>query len=200
MSIVTEQALSRILNQFIDGPNIVNLFVAILNRFEDSHAMLLELLVHRFLDTAEGVWLDYIGDIVGVARPFEPILGDNIFTFKSIGEADDPDKGFGSTSNPLIGGVFQSITGAVTDTLADDDTYRLYIKAKAQVSFARGTVQDVWRLVDFVFPTLTDINVTSPNIGEVKVLTTPILEAFERKLIEKYAPVAAGIKAFAPIA
>jgi hypothetical protein len=199
MSIVTEQALSRILNQFIDGPNFVNLFTAILNRFEDSHAMLLELLVHRFIDTAEGVWLDYIGDIVGVPRPYEPILDANIFTFKSIGEADDPDKGFGTTSSPLIGGLFQTIDGITTDTLADDETYRVYIKAKAQVTFARGTVQDIWLMVDFIFPTLTDINVTSPNIGEVKVLTTPVLQAFERKVVEKYAPVAAGIKVFAPI-
>jgi hypothetical protein len=198
MGIRTDTAIARILNQFVDGYNFVELFRRILYRFEDSEDILLNLAVHRFIDTAEGVWLDYIGDIVGVPRPFEPIPDDEIFTFKAKGETDDPDKGFGSTSNPLIGGVFQTIDGVTTDVPASDETYRLYIKAKASITFDRGTVQDIWKLVDFLYPTLTDINVTSPNVGELKIETTPLLTSFERRLVEKFAPVVAGVKTIVP--
>jgi hypothetical protein len=195
MGIRTDTAISRILNQFIDAPNFVELFRRILYRFEDSEAILVDLATKRFIDTAEGVWLDYIGDIIGVARPYEPIPDDEIFTYKSIGESDDPDKGFGEIGSPTLGGVYQILAGITGETQATDEIYRLYIKAKAEITASKGTFRDIWGMVDFIFPTLTDINVTAPNVGEVQIETTPTLSLFERRLIENFAPVVAGIKA-----
>jgi hypothetical protein len=192
MATLTEIALSRLLNQFSDAQKLVELFIRILNRFEDSNNILEYLLTKRFLDTAEGVWLDVIGDIIGIPRPYEPIEDDEIFTFKSIGQADDPDKGWGTITSSTIGGKFQTIEGITTDQLASDDVYLNNIKAKAYVTFTKGTVHDVWGLVNFVYPTLTDITVTIPKIGEVKIETTPTLQAYERRVIRNLSPVVAG--------
>lgn len=93
------RALSRIPDQFRQKPFYQQLITAIVNRSEESDAILADLATKRWLDTAEGVWLDTVGEIIGIPRFYEPIT-EGIFTYNGLGpellvdgDAEDPGVG-----------------------------------------------------------------------------------------------------------
>ncbi len=184
------KAIGRLLNQFSDGPNWQALLTAVAARFEDTDIVLEGLLLYRTIETAEGVWLDQVGEIVGFVRPAEEVPDSNVFTLKSVGDSDDPNKGFSSLS-ALDGGVLTSLNGLPTETPASDDIYRDYLKAKVKATYSKSTIPAIYEFIKFVFSIESEIR--SPDIGYVTVELATALTGAQRRIIERLAPVSAGV-------
>ena len=83
------------LKQFRSSTNWQKLFTAIAERFDNQLDVIESLRDYRGLETAEGVWLDIIGDILGCPRPNAEQPYSTIFAFKDAEEdLDDSFKGF----------------------------------------------------------------------------------------------------------
>jgi len=190
MSVKGDKMQSRPLNQFQVTARLLSLLDAVNNRFEDSDAVLDYLLYYRFLDTASGVWLDTLGTIIGLARPYTE--RDDIFTFKTVGEADDTTLSYGSVGG-TGNGVYSSLTGTPTTTLVDDTVYRALLKARIFATFAEPTIPNIYLFIKAAFnDTESVITVTTPGTVEVELVTA--LTNGERRLLEQVAPVAAGFE------
>lgn len=117
-----DTAISLRLSQMYDSPNYTAVLLAIAQAYDDQDAVL-NYLGTLSLDTAQGVWLDIFGAIIGQGR-------------KVITELPLQYKYFGFTNiNPNAGGfgslvATQSSAPTETSTLADPD-YRRVLKAKA---------------------------------------------------------------------
>lgn len=78
------RALSRIPDEFVGQPFYQAFMTSIVARLEESDQILADLATMRWIDTAEGVWLDTVGEIVGIPRFYEPIT-EGIFTYNGLG-------------------------------------------------------------------------------------------------------------------
>lgn len=78
------RALSRIPDEFVGQPFYQAFMTSIVARLEESDQILADLATMRWIDTAEGVWLDTVGEIVGIPRFYEPIT-EGIFTYNGFG-------------------------------------------------------------------------------------------------------------------
>ena len=83
----------------------------------------------RDIDEAEGVWLDYLGVLVGVRRPAttDPTLDDR-FGFTEAGEQFDVAPFRGSTANAAVYPL-------------PDATFRRFVKARAIMVLGDGTIR-----------------------------------------------------------
>lgn len=188
MSVKGDKMVSRLLNQFTVSTRLIDLLGAINARFDDSDDVLDYLLYYRFIDTASGVWLDVIGDIVGLTRPFTE--RDDIFTFKTIGEADDTTLSYSAVAGST-GGVWSSLNGTPTTTLVSDTIYRAILKARIFATFADPTIANIYLFIKAAFND-TESTVTVPTPGSIEVELATALTNSERRLLVQYAPVAAG--------
>jgi hypothetical protein len=68
MTNIVDLALEKIIEQFKEKDNLINFLSAILKPASDLEVDLNNLLTKRWIDTAEGVQLDGLGDIVGEPR------------------------------------------------------------------------------------------------------------------------------------
>jgi hypothetical protein len=189
----TTQALSRLLNQYSDATRIIDLLTDIFARIEDSNDILDDLLNLRDLDSATGVWLDVLGVIVGVERPYKELSSAFIFTFKSNpADPDDPDKAFYDPGGPT-GGYYQSYEGLrdPSGDLADDTEYRKLVKAKALANHVVGTIDDIALFIHGAFGVVSDVQ--DPISGEVEVELASALSQSERRAVEQLAPLLAGV-------
>lgn len=188
----TDKAISRLLNQFSDSDNLKDFLEAIVARLEDTDIVLEGLLLYRTINTAEGIWLDQIGDIVGYPRPAKEVADSGIFTLKSVGDSDNPDQGLSSLS-AMDGGVLTSLNGLPLDENATDATYRQYLKGKVRATYTNATVSAIFEFVDFVFGDGTCDLVVIPAVGEVEIYLATALTGAERRVLEKLVPRSAGV-------
>lgn len=189
----TSQALGRLLNQYSDSERIRDLLTDIFARLEDSNDILDDLLTKRDLNTATGVWLDILGDIVGVSRPYKALSADNIFTFKSNpGDPDDADKAYYDPGGPT-GGYYQSAEGLrdPSGDLMGDTEYRKLVQAKALANHVIGNIDDIAAFIKEAFG--VDSDVQDPIPGEVEVTLAASLNQDERRAVEELAPLSAGV-------
>lgn len=188
MSIKGEKMKLRLLDQFKVSTRLKSLLDVINNRFDDGDELLEYLQYYRFLDTASGVWLDIIGRIVGLLRPFDE-QDDSIFTYKSVGDPDDTTLAY---SNVLgtTGGAYQSLDGLPTTDYILDPEYRLLLKAKIFSSYAAPTIRNIYLFVKNTFGIESTVTVPTPGTVEVEIAST--LTNYERRTLVQYAPVAAG--------
>lgn len=142
---VTIKALSRLAYQFQDSDKFKAFLTAFLDEFQYLQDQNENLKTLRYLNTAQGVQLDGIGEILGLTRPTRPVDVAGLFGFVD----DDTAKGFGILSNPDIGGNFWDGTQAVV--LIGDDLYRLLLRAKAIENQTAMIVDDTTRLISFMF-------------------------------------------------
>jgi hypothetical protein len=189
------KAISRLLNQFTDGPNWLALLTAFMARPEDTDIVLEGLLLERTIDTAEGVWLDQVGDIVGYPRPAEEVGDSGIFTLKAVGDADNSAQGL-SSLGALDGGVLTSLVGLPTGNTASDTVYRQYLYGKVRATYSGSGYADVFTFIDFVFGTGTCSAVTSDDVGVVKIELATSLSGAERRIVEQLAPRSAGVELY----
>lgn len=193
-SIVDHQdaAKKRLIIQYKESDTIRLYLDAVLSLANDLERVFCDLLLKRFIDTAEGVNLDIIGELVGQPRV---LIDASIIEFFGF-EGDPTARGFTSLSSPETGGRFRSVNESTTGniTLTDED-YRLFIRARIIKNNTRASREDIIAMIIFVFGA-ADVEITEGdraylvNIG--KVLTNN-----ERALVQStdLLPKPQGIKA-----
>lgn len=139
-----ELALSRLAFQFRDSANLKALLTAIATDFNDEDTAFGQLLADRYIETATGVQLDYIGEIVGLERPSD-VDSTDYFGFLEDGTA----LGFTTLSDPSIGGGWYSLSAAAAPI--SDDRYRVLLKLKAALNSTSMTVEETISMVAFVY-------------------------------------------------
>lgn len=100
----------------------------------------LDFLSNFSIDNLNGKWLDMLGVVLGLPRPYSsrPVL-DNMFEFDNTHFMLDPEKHGLSTSIPIVidgvaydrndGGVLDSIYFSDEQTPVNDSVYKMYLKA-----------------------------------------------------------------------
>ena len=142
---VVEKGLSRLAYQFKDSIKFKGFLEAFLQEYQELDVSGLQLLNERYLDSAEGVQLDGIGEIVGLGRPLKDVDVAGLFGFL----LDTTSIGFGTFVDLDLGGNFWD--GTITQVLIGDDLYRLLIRAKIIENQTAMVVDDTLRLVSFTF-------------------------------------------------
>ncbi len=135
-------AESRLAVQFKESPNLINYIRLLLRENDDLETVFQELFSERTLDTAVGVNLDVIGEIVGQERGFSQSVSQTFFGFAGAIGADT----FGSSGagNSATGSVFKSVSDIeFVDVTFDDDTYRIFIRSKISKNITRVTIDEV---------------------------------------------------------
>lgn len=189
MSVKGEKMKSRLLNQFQVSTRLKQLLDVINARFDDGDALLEYLLYYRFLDTASGVWLDIIGDIVGIPRPYDEV-DTGIFTYRALADPNDSTLGYTDIAGSTDGGQYQSLDGILLGDKIDDTEYRGLIKAKIFSTKVKPNIQNIYLFIKNTFG--IESTVTDDNPGEIEVEIASTLTAFQRRVLTKYAPVASG--------
>ena len=145
MSNVITKGLSRLAYQFEDSTKFQAFIESFLQQLEDLDISGLQLLNERYLNTAVGVQLDGVGEIVGLERPKKEVDVAGLFGF-----IDDPTSlGFGTSLDTDIGGNFWD--GISEYVLIGDDLYRALIRAKIIENQTAMIVDDTLRLISFTF-------------------------------------------------
>jgi hypothetical protein len=102
----------------------------------------------RSIDTAEGVQLDIIGDIIGQPRLL--MSPDNLYYFGFQNSLNT--LGFASSKNPSSGGLFYTTDSEKRERiLIGDEFYRLLIRAKIQKNICSGTPDEIIKAIMFIF-------------------------------------------------
>jgi hypothetical protein len=184
-------ALSRVMSQFVNSKRYVELLRTIVERIEDTDALLADLATKRWLDTAEGVWLDMIGVIIGIPRFFEEHQGP-FFTYKSAYPGvDDPTLAYSQLPAPATGGRYQSVFGIDTDQFISDADYRKWLKAKAKSTKSAGTLADVYTFVKEALDVETTVTLGGTRL--IKIVPDTPLSSWKQARIRQWAPVNSGI-------
>jgi len=173
------EARDRITQQFVNK-DIIDRYLQLLIDQQDSiQTVFKDLIQKRSIDEATGATLDIIGEIVG--QPRELISADlfNFFGFQGALKADT----FGDFGIPTTGSKFydfgQPLGGNV---LLDDETYRLFIKAKILKNRTASTPEEFLAFVNFLFGTTTTAIITEGE-AEYTVLFGRELSTFEQVLL-----------------
>lgn len=187
-----DQAVGRLLNQFHRSINIINLIKALVARLEDGDDILGDLATMRWISTAEGVWLDEAGEIIGIERFYEAD-DDNIFTYKdAFPGVDDPALGYSALPAPGAGGRYMSENGLFLPTKIDDDEYRKWIYVKAFVTGKAGKYNDIYNFIKLAFDDL-ESNVTLGGTRKIHVEIATALTQNERIQLVNFAPVSSAV-------
>lgn len=103
------------------------------------------------IDNLDGKWLDMLGVILGLPRPYStrPVL-DNLFEFDNTNFMLDPEKHGLSTSIPIVidgvaydrsdGGVLDSIYFSDEQTPVNDNVYKMYLKATSMLKRSHSII------------------------------------------------------------
>lgn len=183
---VTTKGIGRLAYQFKDSTDFQAFITAFLQELQDLYTSGNQLLEDRYLDTAEGLQLDGIGEIIGLERPITGISVAGVFGF-----LDDPTSlGFGTLLDPDIGGNFWN--GLGTEVLIGDNLYRMLIKAKIIENQTAMTVDDTLRLISYTFGG-APVRYMLPSNLHPRYDIGKILDAFEINLLPEL-PVLIGIE------
>jgi hypothetical protein len=174
-----EEARDRVTEQFKDKTVFDKYLQLLIDQQDSIQQVFKDLIQKRSIDEATGATLDIIGEIVG--QPRELISADlfNFFGFQGAYKADT----FGDFGLPQIGSKFLdygSPTGG--NVLLDDETYRLFIKAKILKNRTASTPEEFLAFVNFIFGTTTTAIIEGQ--AEYTVLFGRELSVFEQVLLD----------------
>ena len=93
----------------------------------------------RDVDTATGIWLDWLGTRVGLDRPSVPDPSADAFGFEGAGTGWD--------RAPFRG---SSTVGALRPL--PDETFRRFVRARGILVFSEGSFQDFWQACRIIDP------------------------------------------------
>jgi hypothetical protein len=186
-----ETAKSRILSQFSDSQRFQELLEVLLGPIDDLELVIGQLETLLCLETSEGIWLDVLGEIVGVARPNLVVPPELLFTYKDIGAPDNPLQGFGGIPPGTTFGLYDSLYGLEQDIPAEDPQYRDLIRAKAASTFSSPSLPSIYQFIRSTFN--VECHLTEPYAGKVDVTIDTYLSSKDRADLVNNAPVAAGI-------
>lgn len=138
-----------------------------------------QLMQERSLDTAVGVNLDNIGEIVGQPRTLLNVDVFEFFGFKGVPNAGS----FGNLYDPSVGAIFWDNTkprfGNIT---LSDDIYRIFIKAKIAKNSTHATPEEVMDFTNFIFST-TGSTIQYEGKAAYTLFVGKLLTSFERSLL-----------------
>lgn len=193
MGILKDTILKRLLDQFRDCPNW-NTYLELLG--DDAEDDLIDTSVdistRSWLDTAEGWWLDRVGEIIGLLRPPEEET-DNIFTVTEAGDSSqDVLHGWGEVGEPTTGGFVWDLFGITTGVPASDSTYRDYIDAKIFATNSDASIPGIarWMMNSF------GLAVTVTRTGTRRFTVTLPASGYDlrqRRYMELLCPAVAGV-------
>lgn len=174
-----EEARSRVTFQFSDKPMFDKFVQLMLANNIDIQLALKDLMQKRSIDTAEGVQLDIIGEIVGQPRTLIDTALLKYFAFDGVLDGE----GYGSLDDLTVGGNWYSLGQPLAgNTLLNDEQYRLFIKAKILKNRTNATPNDFLEFIKFVYG--TEINcVISEGNAEFTILVGKELNSFEKALL-----------------
>lgn len=145
-----EQARSRVTEQLKEKPVFDRYLQLMVDGSLEVQQVLKDLMQKRSIDTAEGVQLDILGEIVGQPRT---LINADLFSFFGFMGHWQSDS-YGSLDLEGVGSVWwdgeASSAGNIT---LNDDLYRLLIRAKIAKNSTRATPEDIMELANFVFDT-----------------------------------------------
>lgn len=173
------EARDRSTEQFKNKDVIDRYLQLLLDQQESIQQVFKDLLQKRSIDEATGATLDIIGEIVG--QPRELISADlfNFFGFQGAIKADT----FGDFGISTTGSRFYDFgTPLGGNVLLDDETYRLFIKAKILKNRTASTPEEFLAFVNFLFGTNTTAILSEGN-AEYNILFGRELSTFEQVLL-----------------
>lgn len=142
------QARSLVATQYVESAKFLSTLAAVMAQVQDLENALLSLQEISDVDTAEGVNLDVIGDIVGVTRYIPASVLIPFFGFSDTLAGLT----FGEEGSAGIGGrLYDDGEPYVATSVLADPEYRLLIKAKIIKNHAIGTNNDVIEGLNFIF-------------------------------------------------
>ncbi len=146
------QAKGRITEQF-KNKDVFNRYVELLiSQQTQLQQVFKDLIQKRSIDEATGDQLDIIGEIVGQPRE---LISVDLFAFFGFQGALNSDS-FGDFGNPATGSKFYDFgTPLGGNVLLDDETYRLFIKAKILKNTTASTPEQLISFINFLFGTTT---------------------------------------------
>lgn len=180
-----ENALSRLYNQFHDKPNLEAVLELIASGYDDIDDALLYL---GGLDvyTAQGVWLDLIGTIVGQGRRIETPILVEFFGFAETAGG----RGFGQAR-------FRTSQDTITETtVLNDPEYRKAILARVAKNFGDVSKPGIIQALQIIIDT-DNIYVRNSGGAKISISIGKVLTDTEKNLIDALdiVPSAAGIGA-----
>lgn len=174
-----ELARSRVTEQLKDKQTFDRYLQLLVKNHAEFELVLQQLMQLRSIDTAEGVNLDNIGEIVG--QPRELLEADlyEYFGFQGAVNAQS----MGEFGNVQVGGQFYNYGDPFGgNILLDDATYRSFIKAKIFKNTAASTPEEFIRVINAIFNTSVSALIAEGD-ASVTLLFGRQLTNFERALL-----------------
>lgn len=185
-TLATRQMLYRVLNQYSQGDKWNNTISEVGALFDETDAVLYEMLFGRFLDTAVGVHLDRVGGFIGLKRGYAQQT-EGILTWYDA-------------SGPYVGaetwgyGVWTSSKGLFTDEKWSDDEYKHRIRVRAKSRGLGGSIPEIYTWITESFGVGCVITVPEPM--KINIELSGIYTALDVWLIENESPALPGVEVF----
>ncbi len=155
-----QQGIGRLIHQWQDKPRVVGLLTSWLENVQQVEEVFDQLLTERSIDTAVGVQLDIIGELVGQKRLVTNGTYLRYFGFKGAPTAAGFNKEpFGIVGQPLL-----------TTRRLDDMEYRLFLKAKAASNGSSGTAEAVVTFFKLLYGQSTTVLVRDSGIAQADII------------------------------
>lgn len=152
---------------------ITNAEIEIQNVFKD-------LMQLRDLDSAEGAQLDVIGRIVGQDRV---LINADLYTFFGFVGALKAGS-FGDVGNSLVGSRFLDYGSPTGGNITlDDETYRLFIRAKIYKNTTRSTPEEFIEVINLIFGTTGTFLSENGNANATVFFSRPLSD-IEKGLLQ----------------
>lgn len=173
------EARDRVTEQF-KGKDVFDRYLQLLiTQQQELQQVFKDLLQKRSIDEATGAQLDIIGEIVGQPRE---LISVDLFTFFGFQGAPNADS-FGELGSTSIGGQFYNFGSPLGgNVLLNDETYRLFIKAKILKNNTRCTPEEFLQFINTLFGT-TQTAITEGPEAEFIVFIGRPLSTFEQNLL-----------------
>ena len=138
-----------------------------------------QLMQERSLDTAVGVNLDNIGEIVGQPRTLISVDIFEFFGFQGVPNAGS----FGDFYDPSVGDIFYDANNPRFGNITlSDDVYRIFIKAKIAKNSTHATPEEVMEFANFIFST-SGSNIQDEGNAAYTLYIGRLLTGFEISLL-----------------
>lgn len=176
-------ARSRITEQFRDKPVLDRMLQLLLAAQIEIQSALKDLMQLRSLDTATGEQLNILGRIVGQDRV---LLNSDLYSFFGFQGALKAGS-MGTLEDPTVGSIFYSLGAPLGGNIElDDETYRLFIRAKILKNTTASTSEEFIRSINLIFGSSAVIAIEDESAGQsgnVTVLFNRHLSDFERAIL-----------------
>lgn len=177
-------ARTRTTEQFtLENAPTFDAFLKLLTvEMQNLQAVFKDLMQLRTLDTATGEQLDIIGRIVGQERVLLSADLYEYFGFQGALKAGS----YGNLTDPTIGAKWWSLGKPLGgNVLLDDNTYRIFIRAKILKNTTVSTSEDFIKAINLIFGLDNTIAIedTTTDQATVMVLFNRPLTDFEKALL-----------------